>query len=175
MKKSFMRTLAVTSSIFALLPFNCLSANAVKNDWDTSWKGGGTSFEYCNDKYGGIHSLCSAKSDTSGRNRSCCIREKGDYSSIYVYNKSSKAVEVKVWGENSFISPNLDSDTATKCKGYTSISTNSWSVPKYSERFIPQYIKENKFTYAHIHFNTAGTNGLWSADSSGWYPNADTK
>ena len=100
------------------------------------------------------------------------IRDKGDDSSIYVYNKSSKTVEVKVWGEFDWLFPAFYD--ITWCNGYEDISTSEWRVPRYSERFIPQYINEREFKYAHVHFTTSGTNGLWSADSSGWYPNADT-
>lgn len=169
MKKKLISLLTITSSICALIPFNCLNANAVKNNWDSEWKGG---TGYCYGEFGGIHSLCAEKYETCGRDRACCIRPKGDTSSIYVYNKSSKSVKVTVWGENSYITPARKTASATECSGYTKISTNVWSVPKYSERFIPQYIKENRYTYAHAHFDTSGTSGLWSSDSSGWYPNA---
>lgn len=165
MKNKFIKAFAITSSVCALMSFNCMTASAVKNDWDSSWTGGTA---VCN-----LNSYCSSKNDGDGRNRACCIRDKGDTSSIYVYNKSSKAVDVTVWGEFSWQNPiRID---PTWCDGYTKISTNKWSVPKNSERFIPQYIGEKGLSYAHVHFNTSNTNGLWSADSSGFYPNADKK
>lgn len=168
MKKKFIKVLMVTSSICALMPFSSLSASAVKNNWDSKWTGGSG---YCGGQYPGINSYCESKNTTSGTKRACSIRDKGDDSSIYVYNKSSKTVEVKVWGESDWLFP-VRYDI-TWCDGYKKISTSEWKVPRYSERFIPQYINEREFKYAHVHFTTSGTNGLWSADSSGWYPNAD--
>ena len=170
MNRKLMKVIAIVSGLCSLTTLNGMTVGAVKNNWDSEWTGGSG---YCNTQYGGIHSYCSSKNDGGGRNRACCIRDKGDTSSIYVYNKSSKAAIVKVWGENGIIY--LAKYDTTWCDGYTNISTNKWSVPKKSQRFIPQYIGERGFTYAHVHFDTTGTNGLWSADSSGWYPNADPK
>lgn len=40
MKNKLVKALAITSSVCALMSFNCMTASAVKNDWDSSWKGG---------------------------------------------------------------------------------------------------------------------------------------
>lgn len=176
MKKSLVKVLAITASV-CMLPFNYLKVEAVKNNWDSEWKAGGVNYKpsssstlYCTGPQGGKPSYCSSKYDSNGRNRPCCIRDKGDTSSIYVYNKSNKPVKVIVWGEVDWQNP--QSYDVSYIPGGSQLG-NTWRVPKYSERLIPQYIKEKDYDYAHVHFENSGAYGLWSADSSGWYPRAD--
>ena len=167
MKNKFLKKLLITASVCAMLPINCFSANA-GNSWDSPWAGGtpdcDPSFSYCASRY--------ARPGSNGTG-ACSVRTKTDTTSIYVYNKSNKNAVVKVWGENNLLT--YKKTDVTTYSNWQRIPTNRWSVPKNSERFIPQYIGERKdTTLAHVHFVTGGTSGVWSADSVNWYPNADS-
>lgn len=166
MKNKVIKTLAITLSMCAIAPLGSFSASAKTNNWDSAWTGGSG---YCNTKFGTIHSYCDSKNTSAGTKRACCVRDKGDSSSMYIYNKSSKAVEVKFWGEISWIDPARF--WVGQCEEYPrSYFDCKVEVPANSERLVPQFINENGYDYAHVHFDTSDTNGLWSADSTGWYP-----
>lgn len=165
MKRKLMKAITIIPVVCTLLNCNAMTAGAVKNDWDSSWNGS-INATVCSNSY------CSGPNDAFGTNQKCSVRDKGDTSSIYVYNQSANTAQVTVWGEASWLS--IHYFDPTHCSGYTTISTNKWSVPSGSQRFIPQYIGERTdLLYAHVHFTTYNTYGLWSADSSGWYPNAN--
>ena len=157
------------------MPFNCLIASA-NNCSDTRWTGytGWDCYDGECSRYSYVYE--DFKGDKNGQDRKCSIRLKQDDTSVYVYNKSSKKATVKVMGTHySPITPGNAATHNSDYKNQFSDLREKWYVPAKSERLIPQYIYENGWEYAHIHFETKGTNGLWSPDSVGWYPNADIK
>lgn len=175
MKNNFIKKTLSTLTICALLPLNCLTTSA-NNCSDTRWKGGSGG---CDSTWSYVYEKNHAY--TYGQDRKCSVRPKDDATSIYVYNKSTKKAKVTVMAtnHNSGIVPNdcpahYDNRGVPDQYKYKELS-KVWYVPSKSERFIPQYIKENFLKNAHVHFETTGTNGLWSPDSVGWYPNADVK
>lgn len=175
MKKLIKKTVAILA-VCTSLPFNCLIASA-NNCSDTSWKGYTGADLYngeCSRDYSFV--VEGNKGSSKGKDRKCSIRRKLDDTSVYVYNKSSKKATVTVNGTH--YSPITPGNAATYNDDYKNQFPDLDEivyVPAKSERLIPQYIKENGWTYAHIHFETKGTYGLWSPDSVGWYPNADIK
>lgn len=179
MKNKFIKALLLTTSICATIPFNGLAVSAKNNCADSPWKGGeggcSSTFSHCWEKDG---FLVTNTGDSTGKYRKCSVRCKKDDSSVYVYNQSSTEVKVEVmgtWGGNGNYPTCGDSwsvsDTLRR-KGYKDLP-KTWYVPANSKRFIPQYINEKGWGYAHIHFITSGTYGFWSPDSVGSYSNAN--
>lgn len=161
MRNIICKVVSSLSAMMLLTSMNISLANAEKisdekspNTADSSWTGGSTTCfgEFNN----GVH---------------CYHRRKYNSTSIYVKNSSSKNAKISVFGEYSMYYP-MRYDVSYYYNDYTqkiTKGTTDITIPANSERLVQQFIHENGFKYAHVHFTTSGTNGVWSPDSVGSY------
>lgn len=98
------------------------------------------------------------------------IREKQDYSSIYVKNTSDVNASVSVYAYTYTQGGKIHD--ASKFNGST-LKTKDVPIPARSERLVKQFIYELGYRYAYVYFTGPGSHGCWSPDSIGSYPSAN--
>lgn len=177
MLKKLKATTTIITTGVALLSMISFTTHAVDlhvtypNNWDSSWEGG--TFENYN--YQAPLSKHCTKYSFTVCAQYCYCRKKTDYSSVYVYNKSGKDAKVDVFAANKMGGGyNNAPDATTASVNYSgpgSVNCRDIKIGAHQERKIYQYIKENRAcgggAYAHMHFKTPGTSGVWSPDCSG--------
>lgn len=151
--KMLKRTIAVCFVLISMMSFFCISANAAGNITDTI-----INIKAVNNNGG---TPCRSK-----------WREKMDYTSVWCENKSTSGGSLSAWVHRSNSTSATSMNTVDRYYGtwsYNGATKNMKTLPKGTYYYLPNYVKEDGYTYATLGYimnrEAVAYSIAWSPDS----------